>query len=255
VSLNIGDVEAKVFINGTVVERSQGPNVKVEQMEARNERITFTTVDVSPPYPSEFWVNFQIRSEESYGKQPVVLRGRMLRDESLLGEFHTVLGRDATRGYTASPPLHSYSCDILAGLDAVPESVLVLVEADVLLMSPGTPEASVDPVTAEVEAEFRATIRSNPLRVNFVGGPAPLAELPAADAVPPADVPSPEEAVATPPVLPVEAPPADAPSPADTDANPPIPPVDAPASDAEAATEAPIADAPPADSTAEDVGS
>lgn len=165
---DIGDVESGTTITGAVAEESRGPSVEAEEVKTLRGDITMSTATVRPPYPPELWVRFQIKSRSGANlkKRLVVIRGKMVRDEQAIGTLQTMLGgSDESGGGTDRPT--EFKVDVLSGLAAPPNSILVYAEADLLLLPEDTDPASVDPATVNVAPGDRATIRSNPVRINF----------------------------------------------------------------------------------------
>ncbi|MCK5642982.1 MAG: hypothetical protein KAJ19_19400, partial [Gammaproteobacteria bacterium] len=67
-----------------------------------------------------------------------------------------------------------FRIDLLADLEELPTTMLVIAEAEALLMPAGTDAAKLDPRTAETDESNTATLFSNPIRVNFeTEAPAP----------------------------------------------------------------------------------
>ncbi len=161
--VNIGDVEAQVRILGTLAPQSEADNVQVQVYE-HGPVIDMATVTVNPPYPTELNVVFTTRALRDFPVTPVVVRAKVLVDKREIGSYATKFGVRATFEEREDV------VDVLAGLDTIPESMLVHVEAEAVLMPQGTDEASVDPLTATASVERRTVIRSNPVRINFVGG-------------------------------------------------------------------------------------
>ncbi len=165
---DIGDIESGTTIIGTIAEESRGASVQVEDMTTQRGDITMVTATVSPPYPPELWVRFQIktRSGASAIKRLVAVRGKMVRDEQPIAMLQTMLGGpDDPKAGTDRPT--EFKVDVLSGLAAPPNSMLVYAEADLLLLPKDTDPAGIDPATANVDPGDSATIRSNPVRINF----------------------------------------------------------------------------------------
>lgn len=174
--LTIGDVEGQVSLAATIPESSRGPAVTVEEMNTRNELLTFCTVTIDVPRPLFLPGQFTIRAKKQFRDRPVAARARIYREidggePEQIGEFATVIGSNAMRRGPESyleEPVMQFEADILQDLPAGVESMLVLAKMEVLLMPEGTDENTLDPVTATVEDPTDQTvIESNPMRVNF----------------------------------------------------------------------------------------
>lgn len=167
---DIGDVEQRVRISGTLAEHAAAPNIDVVDRITPHDVYTMSTITVSPPYPEELWIGFTVSTPDEWGDNPVVLHTTILRDDEPLVEFPTVLGEHAHR--TEHPErgewLDRYQeVDVLQGLDTVPDTMLVIADARALLMPVGTEEEDLDPYTAETPETRRTVLSSNPVRINF----------------------------------------------------------------------------------------
>jgi hypothetical protein len=172
---DIGDAEQLSRIAATLAERSQSPLVEEKTMESPREEIVLSTVQVEQPFPAELWIKFSNRATQSFETQPIVVRARVFRDNEEIGQYQTVLGKYATGWQQAvdTPQLPlEFEFDVLAGLPALPDTMLVHVEAELSLMPPGTDEATLDPATATAAVDLVTVKRSNPVRINF-GAAAP----------------------------------------------------------------------------------
>jgi hypothetical protein len=176
--MTIGDVEGKTTLSATIPEAWRGPRIAVDELSTRsNEVITMATATIKPPYPASLEATFTISCKKQFTKRPVAARAKILRelDDGVakeIGSFSTVLGSNNMR-YQPSEwliePKLQFRCDVLAGLDSMPESMLVYAEMEVLLMPEGTDEGALDPLTATVaDPAEQSVISSNPLRINFL---------------------------------------------------------------------------------------
>lgn len=201
--VTLGDVEQTVFINATIAEADRAPSVKVDEIEDRRKRVTLVTVDVYQPYPEDLPISYTVDSRRNWKETPVVVRGRFIfegRPETF-GDFHTLLGEFANRGEFTK------TVDLMDHLPEVPETVLVLVRAEGLLMEPGTDEKAIDPATATVPEDRIANLMSNPIRINFHNEPMPVTAAPETTPTSPVGAPAPAAPEAAPaPVAPEAAP-------------------------------------------------
>ena len=159
--INIGDVEATVRILGTLAPESEAPNITVQTYEHALV-VDLATITVSPPFPDELKVLFTTRGLRSFGVTPVAVRAKVFVDKKEVYSYALKFGLRAE--YERPEEV----VDVLAGLETIPDTMLVHVEAEAVLMPEGTNEVSLDPLTATASIERRTTIRSNPVRINFV---------------------------------------------------------------------------------------
>lgn len=167
--LDIGDVESALVFEGRVAAESRGPTVSVSDLEGRNKTIAMSTVTVQPPYPAELWIEYTLKSTIGFPARPVAVRGRVLRgigsEETPVGRFSAVLGKDA---HLPSGPPRVFRVNALEGLATPPESMLLHVSAELLLLPPGTDPAGVDPATAvALPDDTSSALSSNPVRIEF----------------------------------------------------------------------------------------
>jgi hypothetical protein len=162
-TFDLGDAETSLKLEAKVGAASTGPAVKVDEMLDFRKKLMMTTVAVTPPAPKEFWVTFILQSSSAFKEAPVVVRGKVFRDNSEAGAFATVLGADAT-----TKPFKQ-DVDALAGLSTAPNTMLVHAEAEVILLPEGTDPAVVDPKAVKPTPDATGSVLSNPMRVNFGG--------------------------------------------------------------------------------------
>ena len=161
---NIGDLEQTVFVEAAVAEKSRGPNIETTPLVDSTGRMNLFTVDVSPPFPEELWLNVRVRARRSFPKNPGVLRIAITDGDEILDTFGTVVGR------TSTPSVREHSVNVLAARDTIPETMLITLDVEALLMPEGTDPDTVDPMTAEVpESRFSRALATPPVRINFEG--------------------------------------------------------------------------------------
>jgi len=162
-TFDLGDAETSLKLEAKVGAASANPSVKVDETLDYRQKLVMTTVDVTPPAPKEFWVTFILQSSSAFKEAPVVVRGKVFRNDSEVGAFAAVLGADATK-----KPFEQ-NVDALAGLSTAPNTMLVHAEAEVILLPEGTDPATVDPKTVTGTPDATGSVLSNPMRVNFGG--------------------------------------------------------------------------------------
>jgi hypothetical protein len=169
---DIGDVEADLRIEATVADESLGAQVTAAEDRTVRNTLTMTTATVPPPPPAQLWLRFRVAPGKNvnYARHPVVVRGRILRDNVPLDTFSTVLGAYLHAQQTVAVgtvrPL-DFKVDVLQGLAAPPPTMLVHGQAELILLPEGTDEATLDPATVTAEAGNQTTVLSNPVRINF----------------------------------------------------------------------------------------
>jgi hypothetical protein len=185
VPITTGDVEQRVFFNATLAKEAEAPNIKADVKKDSRGKFNMVTLDVYQPFPATLPILVRARSNQAWETTPVVCRAKVTIEGNpqALAEIQFVWGKEAKQ----QP--HEVTADVMAALPTVPESVLVVLRADTLLLPPGTDPATVDPATATAPEASSTVLLSNPVRINFHNEPAPDT---AAEAIP---APAPEAAV------------------------------------------------------------
>jgi hypothetical protein len=175
--IDIGDAETSIFIEGRLSEdAAAAAGIAAEDMETPKGDLVLTTITVTGAPPAALPVTFTLRSRRDFPGRPVAVRARVLRETGKGGEkeellaFGDVLGGDASLRKQAGgelPPQRVNTVDAIAGLAELPDTMLLVAEADLLLLAEGTPEHLVDYQTAEAPSGDRITILSNPVRIHF----------------------------------------------------------------------------------------
>jgi hypothetical protein len=161
--LNIGDVEAGVVVSATVPPEAITGQVLVDNMETARKRLSMATITVKPPYPAKLTVRVTLAPQVSYEKQPVVVRGKLRRDEQPIEpEYSTLVTKGGPLGNSAV----KYDFDVMQGLATPPDTMLVYARFDAYLMPKDTPVTGIDPKTAQ--SDQHTELLSNPVRINFV---------------------------------------------------------------------------------------
>lgn len=161
---NIGDVEQTVFINVKVSDKSKSPKVLEETKADALDRIRLLTLDILPPFPEELWLDVECQCRENYDETPVVIRGNFAIDGKPTTEsLSIVLGERANQTHPL-PPLEVMH---LIGTP-LPETVLISLNLEGLLMPVGTDPASVNPLTAETTPDRTSrAVLGTAVRINF----------------------------------------------------------------------------------------
>ena len=167
---NIGDVEQAIHVAVEVAQKSQGVNVKATPLIDQMQRMNFLTLDVSPPPPKELWLNLKVKTRRAFPENPALLHIIIKDGDRELGRFSSVVGKSQT------PSVSDYEFNVLEGVPALPETMLVNIVVDAMLMPKGTDEATIDPATATVKPQRRSTATATPpVRINFTGLETPAA--------------------------------------------------------------------------------
>ncbi len=172
-TVEIGDVEQSVLLSLTLASTLTGPNIRQELLRDPRQIINLARVSVKPPFPKELPILLTISSMRTFPDTPVVLRVRAFADERPVGVFAAIAGRHDTGNRDVL-----WTFDPLKDVPAFPDTMLVRVEADALLMPAGTDPGSIDLQTATTSPERVTKLIGNPLRIQFHGNGAP--EAPAA---------------------------------------------------------------------------
>jgi len=174
---NIGDLEQAALISVAVAQKSQGPNVEATPLVDASGRMNLFTVDIAPPLPNELWLDFKVESRRSFPKNPGVLRIVIQDGEQVLDTFGTVIGK------SAKPSVAERSVNVLAARTSLPDTMLVTIAVEALLMPDGTDPDTIDPMTAEVSEErYSLAVATPPVRINVKSAAAPPPAAPAAAA-------------------------------------------------------------------------
>jgi hypothetical protein len=159
--LNIGDVEQGIDVEASLAPESKSAQIVATQLTDKMGRVKILRLEVSPPYPRELWLDYKVNARRNFVERPAVLRGRMLADgKRELASFALVLGSKATRN------TFSTRINALEGVEAMPETLGIHVEAEALLLPEGTDEATIDPATASSD-ETSGAVYQTAVRINF----------------------------------------------------------------------------------------
>ena len=163
-----GDIETQVFLEATVDEKAIPENVKVEEkLVSSKQHISMETVKVSAPFPKELPMTFSVVSDKAFPEVPVVLHAKIFRDKEQVNAFSTLLLPDPPTSQ-APPKPFEFRLNILEGVSAPPDTMLITVQAEVILLKKGTPRESINPETVKSTDGATGTMLGNPVRINFV---------------------------------------------------------------------------------------
>jgi len=173
--LNIGDVEAMVRLSLKAPAEQFPPTAEVEPMETRKGHLAAWYVTLKPPYPPTIQVTLDLNVMREFTKRPVIMEIELLRDDQPFGvSWRTLITRHMPQpGAEAPDGPRSFQADVLQGMTAPPESMLVVARARAVLVPKGADPASLDWEHFDlnsVPAEDRTIMYSNPVRITFAGG-------------------------------------------------------------------------------------
>ena len=159
---NIGDVEQQCLsIEASLAPQSVSPSIEVTEERDRLDILKIVKIDVTPPYPKELWLSYQVKSKKDLADHPVVLRAEVLADDRGVGSFALLLAEGAKKN------TFEKQVNVLEGLDSVPKSIGVRVAPVAVLFPEGTDPATIDPETAETD-EMSEAIYFAFVRINFL---------------------------------------------------------------------------------------
>ncbi len=175
--IDVGDIEHGVRLEVTLPEDARPPQVQVEEMRDLKKDLNMVIVTVNDPAIATLPVQVKIFAGADTSTQPVVLRGRVMRDNAAIASFHTLLAPAGDRVVVLEGqpfPDLTFPCDTLKALEPRPASYLIHVEVDAFLMPAGTDPTTIDATTATAVPTSTTTLLSNPVRVNLAtaGNPA-----------------------------------------------------------------------------------
>lgn len=175
--LDIGDVDSGIFIHGILDPDSASETVTADYIETLRGTLSLTTITVREPFPEQLRVRFELKAKRNFAGRPVVIRARAYRgdNEAIGEEYACVMGSDAQNpvsGPDKEPFTPAYTVNVLDGLEAIPDTLLVHGRADAWLMPEGTAEGLIDPRSAV--SPDQVPLMGNPVRINFIKAePAP----------------------------------------------------------------------------------
>jgi hypothetical protein len=170
-TINIGDMEAALYVEARPALNPPLPQVRIENLETIDGTVRMTTVDVSPPAPAELPMAYRLSIKRDFMRDGVAaVRFDVVREvdgeETVLGSFATAAVGPMVFGQKVWPL--DFEVNALEGLDRPPSSMLLSVRGSILLLAPDVDQETLDPATAEVPAERTSrALRANPVRINF----------------------------------------------------------------------------------------
>lgn len=168
--IDLGDVDSGITIRGELAFGAASAKVSAEYMETQRGNLSMATITVEEPFPESLPVSFTVYSQRPFIERPVVVRVHAFRDDQKITEDSAawVMGKDARLdpvGADGQVLPRKLTVDVLAGLEEIPDTLLVHARADAWLMEEGTSEELLDPKTAQ--SSDQVALMSNPVRINF----------------------------------------------------------------------------------------
>ena len=190
--LDFGDVEATVHFEATVLEEDLPEGATVEELFTQTKRLTVSTVDITGPAPSTLPVTAKIVSDGDFAVNPVAIRGQLIREiekgkREPIFQFSTIVTEKTRRALPPvleGPQTNQFRTDALAGIDSIPETMLLYLEIEAILTEEDTTVESIDIETIQGGIENSGTILGNALRINYTPAPAQQPAPAPADAEP-----------------------------------------------------------------------
>jgi hypothetical protein len=168
--IDLGDVDSGITIRGELAPGGASPTVSAEYVETQRGTLSMASITVQEPFPESLPVSFTLHSQRPFEERPVVVRVNAFRDDEKITEKSAawVMGKDARSGAVGADGKvipRRFTVDVLAGLEEIPETMLIHARANAWLMEEGTPEELLNPETAE--SPDQVPLMSNPVRINF----------------------------------------------------------------------------------------
>lgn len=166
--VDVGDAEAALRLTLTLPEEPNLPNVTVEELRNTRNDLDMVTLTVPPPHPQPFNIQIGLTSTKAFPETPLAVRITVSRDGSVIDTQSVVMAGDAVK-----KPFNS-QFNALAGRDAIPDTMLLSAQAEIVMLPAGTDPAAVDPASVAGTPETTGSLLGNPVRINFVQqAPAP----------------------------------------------------------------------------------
>ena len=155
-----GDVEFDMRLVTSIAKQSQVNNLRIEQSESINDRITRIVANWFPPHPDEAWITVLVYSRRNYPAHAVLLKTTIFVNGEVVESFDFVGGPSLKE-----PKEHLF--DVMKYVEGTPETILVHAETRLTLYL----ETDVNTITPETAPDAppgaKATVLSNSLRINF----------------------------------------------------------------------------------------
>lgn len=166
-SIDIGDVEQALRIIGVLSGLSTSETIVEDTLVDGRDRVRAVNIEVNPPNPDVLWIAVRVSCSREFIERPVVLDTKILADGELIDSFTIVLSEMAHKN------TFQRDVEVLFGRDEIPETMLITMESEALLLPEGTDLAVTDPYTV-TEGERTKAIAHTPVRIDFSApGPKP----------------------------------------------------------------------------------
>lgn len=159
-AIDIGDVEQALNVVGVLSDISKSENVVENIIQDGRKRVRAVNIEVNPPNPDGLWIAIRVDSTREFLERPVVLDTKILVDGELMDSFTLVLWEKANKNK------FQRDVEILFGRDEIPETLLVTMESEALLLPEGTDLTVTDPYSV-TEGQRTKAIANSPVRIDF----------------------------------------------------------------------------------------
>lgn len=181
--INIGDVEQAIRIVGILSDLSKSENIVENVIKDTRKRTRVVNIEVNPPNPDALWIGIRVDCTREFLERPVVLDTKILVDGKLMDSFTIVLSERANKN------MFQQDVDVLFGRDDIPETMLITMESEALLLPEGTDLTVIDPYSV-TEGQRTKAIAHTPVRIDFTApGPKPPKETVDAETAAPSETP------------------------------------------------------------------
>lgn len=159
-AFTIGDAETSLkFEIRPDKELLINPNISIQQTEVRTGKLASVTIDINGPVPERLPLIVSVTAIKSFQNHT----GRIIGQVKIDGrEFFPVTGK---MGENAMQTPMLGLLDVAARVDSLPESSLIVGEAELVLFRDTPPSDVTDDTPIPSESD-RVMIYSNPVRIN-----------------------------------------------------------------------------------------
>jgi len=159
-AIDVGDVEQAIRIVGILSDISKSDDVIENIIMDGRDRIRVVNIEVNPPNPDTLWLGIRVDCTREFIERPVVLDTSVLVDGKVMDSFTVILAAQAQKNH------FQRDVEVLFGLDEIPETMLVTMESEALLLPEGTDLEVIDPYSV-TEGQRTKAIAHTPVRIDF----------------------------------------------------------------------------------------
>ena len=158
--IDVGDMEVSLRLQLRLIPEMIPQNV-TEDFLKDNDILRLDTVSIHSPAPNKLLAKCTLEPVRPVSAAAAV-RVTILRDNVELAKFGYVI---ETSGLQEAL---QHEVDVLSDLSSLPESLLVMAQAEIILLPDGMDTALLDPLTVTAAPENLGSLLSNPMRINIV---------------------------------------------------------------------------------------